>query len=294
MVRRKHKDHEDIFVVSPLQANRLHSIATIPGFLPAPDTQGFRKDWMHLREELDSRPILVIPVNDGYRQTGETSRKPTEGLAKKDMPENKEDYKPGLGVGLHWPFMVLDRHDAANLIAYFIDDMVRAPQPVAGKVLCGVDSLLGLGKCAFNASTMKFIPNMDIGSHNGSDNSHYGPHMYVFMDRQKQEFKVNSHNTRARFSEELKQERRRQETQQPLSSVDNLTPDVLRSFSTIDLLITLTAEHRRPGQPPSKGPKPSSSSAPAFEDEDWMMEARIRIQNSWIGLPSIKTRSTNT
>jgi hypothetical protein len=198
MLRRKHNSYEDVLMLSPLEASRLYAIATITGYLVTPDTQEFQEAFKPLYDQLNSRPIIVLPVNNGFI-THDTIKRPTENQAGKDKPQRQKGYRANLGQGGHWSFIVLDRRDATRPTASYVDGMVRATKPgktngwkitntricgpVAGKTLCGFDALLGLEKGDFDARTMKFIPNMSSNENRRlADHGVCGPHMYAFLD----------------------------------------------------------------------------------------------------------------
>ncbi|EFQ93360.1 hypothetical protein PTT_09288, partial [Pyrenophora teres f. teres 0-1] len=95
--------------------------------------------------------------------------------------------------GSHWSFIVIDTQDQT---ARYIDGMVRATRlgqnryrirgteingTVAGKILCGFDTLMGREKGALRVSTLKWTPNQFENNANNGDAGACGPHVFALM-----------------------------------------------------------------------------------------------------------------
>jgi hypothetical protein len=165
---------------------------------------------------------------------------------------------------------------------------------VAGKVMCGFDKLLDLNKGGFDARTLKFVPHLRTNNRYPGDYGSCGPHVYALVDhllRNKErlihagldasfntnasnlrararELNFNSYHTRTKLADELKEERRRQEALQPELSVDNLTPELLRSILTIDKLVAFVDEPRTQPAPPQHSKKQSKGKGGDNDDDN--------------------------
>ncbi|KAH6612041.1 hypothetical protein C7974DRAFT_445930 [Boeremia exigua] len=286
IIRRRHAALGDVLIVSSIEASQLWAAGDHPEDISTPAArQDHETQWGPMIERLRSSPFIILPVNDGYNKWAAPEDEATAGVPRKDLPQNQAGYKARLGNGCHWSFIVIDRRDEANPAAHYVDGMVN-PQKrkngtwkiegidlngvIAGKVLCGFDNLLGLEKSKFVAGTLKFVPHMFRTNANKEDYGPCGPHMYAFLDHillnkttlidpgMPTTFNENdraaratalgfdSAAIRAKFADELMQERRQREILNPNFSVDNLTPDVLRSLMTVDGLIDLVQRSSRP------------------------------------------------
>ena len=193
-----------------------------------------------------------------------------------------------LGGGGHWSYIVVDRRDAENPRAHYVDSLVVPKQRTdgrwaitnidyngraAGVVLRGFDRLLGLRESGFEAHTLKFIPHQFHNNACKRDTGPCGPHIYAFLDhilgskttlidpgmhttfdvaasraRRAREFNFDSRTARSRFADDLFAERKSYEERRPDLAVSNLTSGVLNSVLTADDVIYLAT-----------GSKPSTS-----------------------------------
>ncbi|KAJ8113185.1 hypothetical protein OPT61_g4636 [Boeremia exigua] len=298
MIKRRHQGLEDVFIVSPNVTSLLYRVGLNPTFVPDRrsledgERRKFQSSWAPVVEDLSDRPLVILPINNGF-EVGEdrvvTIR--TEGLAERDKPQHRQGYNEGQGQGSHWSFVFVDRRDAANPAAYYVDGMVRPIRKrngrwtvhgirlngkVAGKVLRGFDTLLELEEGNFVAATLKFVPHMWNSNASEDDIGACGPHLYAFLDHilsrktamidpglqatyndeafrtaRATELGFDSVAIRAKFADELMQERWQQEALQPNNFLNNLTPHVLRDLMTADGLIELvrtTAKSLNPGR----------------------------------------------
>ncbi|KAF1913145.1 hypothetical protein BDU57DRAFT_581659 [Ampelomyces quisqualis] len=282
LVRRRHKNRTDFHIMSPVQVGLLYGIATIQDYLPARDSQAFRIEFEPLREELDSKPIIIIPVNNGLHQ----ERAPSVNRVWGD------------GSGTHWSFIVVNRRNKAKPIARYLDGLVRTEPSgtqqikwtirgteinghIAGMILCGFDSLLDLQKGAFDAKTLRFVPHMYNNNRTKDDYGACGPHMYALLEHllagkkvlidpvdgldanfnnparranAAADFNFDSRVARGKLAAELMRERRTVEKSCKDLCVDNLTPELLASILTIDDLIHLArTPHQQPHRPGGNG-----------------------------------------
>lgn len=222
-----------------------------------------------------TKPKGPVGSNKGSKPSGDT-KKPTDGRKKvQDQP----GYRPDLGRGAHWSFIVVDMRNEEHPTARYVDGMVSPRRigngrwridginingAVAGEVLRGFENCLGLERGSFAARTLKFVPHMSRANAFRGDHGPCGPHLYAFLDHilahkttlidpdlqttynneatratRATELGFDSRATRRRVAEELQEERRNLEAQHPERSVANLTPEVLRSLMTVGELIKL-------------------------------------------------------
>lgn len=206
------------------------------------------------------------------------NKRQTAGEADKALKKANDGSLSGsLGSGGHWSYIVVDRRDAENPRANYVDSLV-SPEPrpngrwavagiefngrVAGVVLRGFDRLLGLRESGFEAHTLKFIPHQFHDNACNEDTGPCGPHIYAFLNhilgskttlidpgmhttfnfaasraRRGREFNFNSRTARSRFADNLFAERKRYEERRPDLAVSNLTSGVLNSVLTADDVI---------------------------------------------------------
>jgi len=199
-LRRKHLKHADVRIVATGIAAILHRMATNPGYVPLPDSQDYAQNFEPLRAKLEASDVVIIPVNNGYIARDLGGAAAIEQTATKDAPEPQDNLVSGAIKGDHWSFIVIDKRNAEQPIARYLDGMVRARRTrpgrnkwtisgidinarAAGKVLCGFDMLLGLERGKFDARTLKFVPHKnDDNDYLGLDYGSCGPHMYALVD----------------------------------------------------------------------------------------------------------------
>ena len=206
------------------------------------------------------------------------NKRQTAGEAGEALKKAKDGSLRGyLGSGGHWSYIMVDRRDAENPRAHYVDSLVspqRRPNGrwavaginfnsrVAGAVLRGFDRLLGLRESGFEAHTLKFIPHQFHNNACKRDTGPCGPHIYAFLDhilgskttlidpgmhttfdvaasraRRAREFNFDSRTARSRFADDLFAERKRYEERRPDLAVSNLTSGVLNSVLTADDVI---------------------------------------------------------
>lgn len=187
LIKSRHAGLVDVSIVSPNICNILYRVGIGHESVPNPNSTesrerlDFERTWARIVEILRDRAFVILPVNNGFK---------VEYISAGDE-ENQ-------GQGTHWSFIVVDRRDAANPAAHYVDGMVNPRRrkngtwkvegiglngTVAGKVLCGFDAVLGLEKGKFTARTLKFVPHMtNDNTSAASDYGPCGPHLYAFLD----------------------------------------------------------------------------------------------------------------
>ena len=205
-LRQKHDQHKDIRIVSTALAARLYSLSQRDS-IPARSSREYRENWANDVVSLKERPILFVPVNDGYEQqygfeVAETAQPnpASDGNPSSNAPAAKKPVKRPRsgGHGNHWSFVVLDMRDQKNYTARYIDGMVRLTRnqsgrlkmhntnlnaPVAGRIVCALEKLLRIPEGSFQTSTLKFLPHMHRNDgYQGTDYGRCGPYLYAFMD----------------------------------------------------------------------------------------------------------------
>ncbi|KAF3037624.1 hypothetical protein E8E12_003983 [Didymella heteroderae] len=285
-IRRRHERLEDVTIVEPHNCGILYLAGIDPSSIPDKNStiererRQYELDYAPMAEQLRATNIIILPVNNGFKTYHANAAAATEGLAESDKPQNQSGYRQGAGVGAHWSFIVVDRHDPENPTARYVDGQVFPRKrrngkwtitnidtngEVAGKILRGFDNLLELEQGKFAASTLKFVPHMQkANASGGSDYGPCGPYLYAFLDHilanktnlidpglqaayndestsrsRAKELGFDSLAVRARFAEELLEERKKYEAQHRDRAVANLTDEVLRCLMTVDGLISL-------------------------------------------------------
>lgn len=309
LLRQKYQGLDDIFIGTLTQSHVLYQIwyknahPNAAERQPIPPQQEF---WAQF-EELSSRSIIVLPINSEI----------DEEAAIENLPEGH--YK---SLGAHWSFMVIDMRDPKNRISHYIDSLVETQvegdkeiiihhacyqtnAPIAGKILCGFDQLLGLDRGAFTATTLKWIPHQGYDNAAETDEGACGPYLYAFLrhllkyrligeglgqsfTREDAEanavrFGFDSIKTRLKFQNKIWKERRRQEEEVNKEwHPYNLTPEVLRELLTQDLVHLLAGTYR-PGTPrPSKHGDPKGNGGTGDDkDGDDTEDAEEYTEEEW-------------
>ncbi|KAJ4363062.1 hypothetical protein N0V83_010182 [Neocucurbitaria cava] len=269
------------------EASQLYRAAMHSGYLVPADTQDYKTNWAPMVNDFKSHNIVVIPVNNGFK--AETA------------PNPSTTQQPGLARGSHWSCLVIDKHDANLSIARYIDGTARAVKgdtkwmvadiqmnaPIAGHVLCGFETLLGVKRGAMKTSSLKFTPHMELADESTLDDyGRCGPYVYAFLDyllankrnlidspglkarfnpnerrKREREFGFNSEFTRKKLQYELFAERANQEPRY------NITDEVfhdLRSRLTFEQFISLARDDTNDLSPPQKNdyrPSPDNDRA---------------------------------
>lgn len=278
-IRRRHEGLDDVTILDPLNCGILYQAGIDPSSIPDRNSQDYRNGYAHIAKQLHGHKICILTVNNGFKFYPGNAITTSEGVAESDIPQNQPGYKQGLGVGTHWSFIVVDRRDPENPTARYVDSQVvptkrrnkwkitniESNGEVAGKILRGFENVLELEKGKLEANTLKFVPHMH--KHNASGSSDYGacgPYVYAFLDyiltnkttlidpglqaayndestrrTRATDFGFDSLAVRARFAEELLEERKKYEALHKDRAVANLTDGVLRSLMTVDDLINL-------------------------------------------------------
>jgi hypothetical protein len=206
LLRNRHGQHRDIRIVGTALAARLYSLSQRDS-IPARTSQEYRENWRNDEVSLRERPLLFIPVNDGYEQ--QYRYEATDTAQPNPAPDNdppdsrtvveKTVKRSRSGAhGNHWSFMVLDMRNERNYTARYVDGMVRLTRnrsgrlkihdtnfnaPIAGRIVCALEKLLQMPEGSFQISTMKFVPHMNRhDQYQGLDYGRCGPHLYAFMD----------------------------------------------------------------------------------------------------------------
>jgi hypothetical protein len=348
LLRRKYA-HSDVTIINTALSSTLFAITEHAGFLPQLHEAEYITSWLPNVNLLKSKPIVVVPVNDGYLQTyGDqatqatkpTEPKLTESSQTQDPTQNNKPIRPKFqmpasgGRGTHWSFLVIEMRDSNNITARYIDGMVRVTRnpngrlkirdinfnaQVAGRIICGFETLLQLPAGSIQTSTLKFVPHMRQNDHyNGADNGRCGPHLYAFLSHlltnkatlmdpgleatfndettrtaRKNEFRFNSRQLRATFADELLRERRAQEERSPELAPDNLTPERLKAILTTDVLIALAnlckerditspgRNSRRKGGNPPGGDDDSGGGDDDTQDKDSDDKNTRELRKQW-------------
>jgi hypothetical protein len=206
LLRNSHGQYGDIRIVDTALAARLYSVSQRDS-IPARTSQEYRDTWSADEALLKERPILFIPINDGYQQQyGDGAADiPQPDPAAGDNPSanstnaKKSSERPRSGGhGNHWSFLVLDMRDVEEYSARYIDGMVQVTRnrsgrlkihntnfnaPIAGRIVCAMEKLLQIPEGTFKASTIRFIPHMKWDDqYQGVDHGRCGPHLYAFMN----------------------------------------------------------------------------------------------------------------
>jgi hypothetical protein len=206
LLRNSHGQYGDIRIVDTALAARLYSI-TQRDSIPARASQEYQDTWSADEALLKERPILFIPINNGYQQQyGDGAADilqpdPADGDNPSANSTNakKSSKRPRSGGhGNHWSFLVLDMRDAKEYTARYIDGMVQVTRnrnkrlkihntnfnaPIAGRIVCAMEKLLQIPEGTFKASTIRFVPHMKWNDqYRGTDHGRCGPHLYAFMN----------------------------------------------------------------------------------------------------------------
>jgi hypothetical protein len=200
--------------------------------------------------------------------------------------------------GSHWGILIVDKQEK---VAHWVDSLVtlrpnfkiahmfRAAR-VAGKVLCGIDSVLStqenFEKGTFDARTLKYVPQQ--GSHNSTRGDHgaCGPFMFAFLEHVfRYPKKLNSLRAsfprsgmnKINFHSLMARREIRGLIMQEVESRDNmpfhLTQDLLHAFSLVPvdhLVRTVEALQGRPPLPPrsTKSNKGRNNNKDNDDDDD--------------------------
>jgi hypothetical protein len=207
------------------------------------------------------KDIVIIPVNDSYGldswATGTGPRDPGA-----PRPQDAPDYTPGVGVGMHWSFIVIDK---SRNKARYVDPAVTpgkgskgqaipkgidANGPIAGKILCGFDELVQPDrKGQFSAKTLIYTPNQFKNNACKDDPGACGPFFYESLDwllRNKQfidndldktfkrghkrKMNFDSRTSRKKLRDKLWEQRQADEAEHPEIPPLNLTPEVAKEL----------------------------------------------------------------
>ena len=227
------------------------SVTSVPEPVPADRQQPDSQDAIEVHEDSATAPQEEEQSNAGE---GEPETITTQ-------PQGPKQY------GNHWGLLVIDKTEKiARWVDSAIDTKERSDDPnklmfgtmhpaaiAAGKVLCGIDALLGdeqgFPKGGFTTSTLKYTPQQGSGnSYSGPDGGPCGPFMFAFLEyiferattldrigvqkmfprRQQGQVEFNSMHARREIRKLIQQE-----GEKPDPMPFRLSPDLLRILNAL-------------------------------------------------------------
>ncbi|KAI4947821.1 hypothetical protein J4E86_008337 [Alternaria arbusti] len=132
---------------------------------------------------------------EGNENTPEPAPRKKKKLAKRDGKKPNELPEVLPAIGNHWGLLVVDKQTKTarwidgNITLVIRDgkndrfppDMSRAAT-VAGKILCGIEQLLGPERGKYNAKTAKYVPHQSENNSFRHDHGACGPYVVAFLE----------------------------------------------------------------------------------------------------------------